>query len=148
MELKFKITSVKQIESHFVLNPNFKPEKDKQIEINYGVNISFEKKDKLVKVIVSVISDNKVQPFMFNIATMGLFSFQKMPQRAILERVVHINCASIIFPYIRESVADLTRRAGIPPFHLDPVNFIATYEDLKKTKADTIAKKTKKAIRV
>ena len=123
MELKFKIVAITQLESHFSLNPEFKPEKDKPIEINYGVDISFEKKDKMVSVTVSVLSDNKSQPFTFNIATMGMFNFQKLPQKTELERVAHINCASIIFPYIRESLADLTRRAGIPPFHMDPDEF-------------------------
>lgn len=145
MELKFKIAAVKQIESHFALNPNFKPEKDKPIEINYGVNISFEKKDKMLSVIVSVLSDNKSQPFTFNIATMGLFNFQKLPKKAELERLAHINCASIIFPYVREYIADLTRRADIPPFHLDPMNFIAIYEEQKKAQAEGAAKKLEKA---
>jgi len=144
MELKFKIAGINQIESHFTLNPDFRPAKDKHIEINYGVNISLEIKDKLVSVIVSVLSDNRSQPFTFNIATMGLFNFQKLPPKSELERVAHINCASIILPYVRESIADLTRRAGIPPFHLDPVNFIAMYEKTKKAKAEAAVKKLKK----
>jgi len=47
-------------------------------------------------------------------------------------RIVHINCASIIFPFIRESVADLTRRSGLTPLILDPVNFVALYESSKE----------------
>lgn len=148
MELKFKIAAVKQIESHFALNPDFKPVKNKPIEINYGVNISFKRKDKMVNVIISVLSDNKSQPFMFNIVTMGLFKFQKLPKNAELKRVAHINCASIIFPYVREYIADLTRRAGIPPFHLDPMNFIVIYEERKKAQAEEVAKKLEKAAKV
>lgn len=145
MELKFKIAGINQIESHFTLNPDFRPSKNKHIEINYGVNISLEKKDQLISVIVSVLSDNKSQPFIFNIATRGLFNFQKLPPKAELERVAHINCASIIFPYIRESIADLTRRAGLPPFHVDPVNFINIYEEQKKAQAESTDKKKKAA---
>ena len=49
MELKFKIAGINQIESHFTLNPDFRPAKDKHIEINYGVNISLEiKENKLI----------------------------------------------------------------------------------------------------
>lgn len=147
MEVKFKIVAITQHESHFSLNPEFKPEKDKPIEINYGVNIFFEKKDRMVSVTVSVISDNKSQPFTFNIATMGMFNFQKLPQKAELERVAHINCASIIFPYIRESIADLTRRAGLPPLHMDPMNFIVMYEEKKKKESEKPVKKTLKAVK-
>lgn len=142
MELKFKIVGIKQLESHFAHNPDFKPEKDKPIEIGYGINITFAKRDKMINVIVSIISDKKTQPFTFNIATAGLFNFNKLPQKQELEKVAHINCASIIFPYIRESLADLTRRAGLPPFHIDPVNFVNIYEEQKK--AESATKKTEK----
>jgi len=145
MELKFKIAAIKQVESHFALNPDFELEKDKPIEIGYGINVSFEKKDKIVNVVVSVVSDKKTQPFTFNIATAGLFNFNKLLQKQDLEKVAHINCASIIFPYIRESLADLTRRAGLPPFHIDPVNFINIYEEQKKAQAEGAAKKSGKA---
>ncbi|MEW6052681.1 MAG: protein-export chaperone SecB [Nitrospirota bacterium] len=145
MELKFKISEIKQLESHFALNPDFKSEKDKPIEIGYGINVSFDKRDKMVNVIVSVVSDKKTQPFTFNIATAGLFSFNKLPQKQELEKVAHINCASIVFPYIRESLADLTRRAGFPPFHIDPVNFINIYEQHKKAQTEDAIKKEKAA---
>lgn len=143
MEIKFKIAAIKQVESHFAFNPDFKPEKDKPIEIGYGINVSFDKKDKMVNVIVSIVSDKKPQPFSFNIAAAGLFNFNKLPQKQELEKVAHINCASIIFPYIRESLADLTRRAGLPPFHIDPVNFINIYEEQKKAQAEGTDKKEK-----
>ncbi|MEW6609782.1 MAG: protein-export chaperone SecB [bacterium] len=141
MELKFKIADVKQIESHFALNPDFKPAKDNLINISYGINVSYETKDKMVSVVVSIISDNKNQPFVFNVTTMGLFNFQKVPPKKDLERIAHINCASIIFPYIRESIADLARRAGMPPFHIDPVNFVAMYENQEKTQAGNSRRK-------
>ena len=145
MELKFKIVAIKQLESHFALNPDFKPEKEKPVEIGYGINVTFEKKDKMVNVIVSIVSDKKTQPFTFNIATAGVFNFNKLPQKQEIEKVARINCASIIFPYIRESLADLTRRAGLPPFHIDPVNFINIYEEQKKAEAKDADKKAKAA---
>lgn len=145
MELKFKIVEIKQIESHFALNPDFKIDNDKPIEIDYRINISFDKKDKMVNVVVSIVSDNKNQPFTFNIATAGLFNFNKLPRKQELEKVARINCASIILPYIRESLADLTRRAGLTPFHIAPVNFIKIYEEQKKAKTKGNSKKTEKA---
>lgn len=144
MELKFMIAAIKQVESHFALNPDFKLEKDKPIEIGYGINVSVEKIDKMVNVVVSIVSDKKTQPFTFTIATAGLFNFNKLPQKQELEKVAHINCASIIFPYIRESLADLTRRAGLPPFHIDPVNFINIYEEKKKTQSSGATQKAEK----
>ena len=57
------------------------------------------------------------------------FKFSKLPPKRDLEKIVHVNCAAIIFPYVRETIADLTRRASILPFHMEPINFVALYED-------------------
>ena len=37
-------------------------------------------------------------------------------------------CASILFPYVREQISDLTVRGGFPPLVLAPVNFDALYQ--------------------
>ena len=37
-------------------------------------------------------------------------------------------CMSILFPYAREVVSDLTTRGGFPPLLLSPVNFDALYQ--------------------
>lgn len=37
-------------------------------------------------------------------------------------------CPSVLFPFVRESAADLVQRAGFPPFLLQPVNFDALYQ--------------------
>ncbi|MCS4505397.1 Protein-export protein SecB [wastewater metagenome] len=36
-------------------------------------------------------------------------------------------CPSILFPYAREAISDLTGKAGFPPMVLAPVNFDALY---------------------
>ena len=37
-------------------------------------------------------------------------------------------CMSILFPYAREQISDLTVRGGFPPLLLSPVNFDALYQ--------------------
>ncbi|MCP3922849.1 MAG: helix-turn-helix domain-containing protein [Desulfobacterales bacterium] len=71
-------------------------------------------------------------PFHIEIEGSGLFSFSKEyinSKDRNMERVLEINCASIVFPFLRETIADLTRRSGFPPLMLNPVNFVALYED-------------------
>ncbi len=143
MELKFTLGGIKLIESHFRLNLDFDKGRDKPIEMSYKLNLSYKKKNKQVEVIVSINSDDKNKPFIFDVAIMGIFNFQKIPlKKADLERIVDINCASIIFPYIRETISDLTRRSGIPPFNMNPVNFVTLHE--KRIKDLQRVKKTKK----
>jgi hypothetical protein len=34
----------------------------------------------------------------------------------------------VLFPYVRETIADAVTRAGFPPVHLDPINFEVLYQ--------------------
>ncbi len=38
-----------------------------------------------------------------------------------------VNCPTLVFPFLRRLVADLTREGGFPPLLLDPIDFGALY---------------------
>jgi preprotein translocase subunit SecB len=61
----------------------------------------------------------------------GLFEIQAMPQQA-LEPFLLINCPSLLFPFLRRLVADLTREGGFPPLLLDPIDFAALFMQRKQ----------------
>ena len=42
--------------------------------------------------------------------------------------MIAINCPNVLFPYLRETLADAVGRAGFPPVHLAPINFEALYQ--------------------
>jgi len=57
----------------------------------------------------------------------GLFRIENAPQD-ILDAVIHVQCPTLLFPFVRRIVADMTRDGGImPPLLLDPVDFGALY---------------------
>ncbi len=126
--LRFGIKSISIVEVHFKLN--YEPAGEgKVFEISTNIGIDYKKDGKSVEVLLSLTSDSTEQPFVFAVRARGMFEFSRAPRKAELDRVARINCASIIFPYVRETVADLTRRAGVAPLHLAPVNFVALYEE-------------------
>jgi len=129
MGFNFSIAYIKLLESHYKLNTDYKFEENKKISLSGSIRLQYIKENNIVRVILSVSSENIEQPFTYNVAFEGGFKFQKMPSKKILEKIVNINCASIIFPYVRETVADLTRRSVIPPFHIAPINFVASYNE-------------------
>jgi len=51
---------------------------------------------------------------------------QNLPDQA-LEPFLLINCPSLLFPFLRRIVADLTREGGFPPLLLDPIDFAALF---------------------
>lgn len=64
--------------------------------------------------------------FLVEAGQAGIFVIRNIPA-ADLEPILGIACPNILFPYARETVADLVGRAGFPPIHLAPVNFEAIY---------------------
>ncbi|MBI5599841.1 MAG: protein-export chaperone SecB, partial [Deltaproteobacteria bacterium] len=67
---------------------------------------------------------NGNMPFSFDVVGEGRFVFKTIPDEQTLTRVAVINGPAIIYPYVRETIADMSRRAGFPPLHLPPVNFV------------------------
>jgi preprotein translocase subunit SecB len=57
----------------------------------------------------------------------GVFLIQGFADEAERRAILGAYCPSVIFPFVRETVADLVQRAGFPPLLLQPVNFDALY---------------------
>jgi preprotein translocase subunit SecB len=39
-----------------------------------------------------------------------------------------IECPRLLFPFVREIIATATRNGGFPPLLLDPIDFVALYQ--------------------
>lgn len=64
----------------------------------------------------------------------GLFRIENIPEQA-LEPFLLINCPTLMFPFVRRLVADITREAGYPPLLLDPVDFAGLFVQRKQQEA-------------
>ncbi len=65
--------------------------------------------------------------FLVEAAQAGIFTIRGVPQNQ-LQPVIAIHCPTVLFPYVRETIADATARAGYPPVHLAPINFEMLYQ--------------------
>ena len=65
--------------------------------------------------------------FLVEAAQAGLFRIQGVPM-ADMQPIMGIHCPSVLFPYVRETIANAITRAGFPPVHLDPINFELLYQ--------------------
>ncbi len=52
----------------------------------------------------------------------GLFGLRNIPQN-LLQPVLFIDCPTLLFPFMRRVLADVTRDGGFPPLMLDPIDF-------------------------
>lgn len=65
----------------------------------------------------------------------GVFTVRGFANPADIEGVLGIFCPNTLFPFARESVADLMQRAGFPPVLLQPVNFEALFLEHRNRRA-------------
>ena len=65
--------------------------------------------------------------FLVEASQAGIFTIRGLPPEH-LQPVLAINCPNVLFPYLRETLADMVGRAGFPPVHLAPINFEALYQ--------------------
>ncbi len=68
--------------------------------------------------------------FLVEATQAGIFQIRNVPD-AEMEAVLGIACPNIIFPYARETIADVIARAGFPAVHLAPINFEAYHAQKK-----------------
>lgn len=133
-DIKFQFVDYRLINLDFSLKGGVDKSEDIEINPNFKINREFDKKD--LKIFLEISMDNGDLPFTFNIVIGGLFKFNRAVEKIKnIDEIANINCAAILFPFLRETVADLTRRAGFPPLLLPPVNFCKIHDELTKSKA-------------
>jgi preprotein translocase subunit SecB len=65
--------------------------------------------------------------FLVEATQAGLFRINGVSMSDI-QPILGIHCPHVLFPYIRETIADAIMRTGFPPVHLDPINFETLYQ--------------------
>ena len=65
--------------------------------------------------------------FAFDLIFAGVYRIQNVPQDHI-PPLIMIECPRLLFPFAREIVATSVRNGGFPPLLLDPVDFVALYQ--------------------
>jgi preprotein translocase subunit SecB len=115
----------------FQANPVWEKKEDKvPIDTNLQIDSNIDEMHLSVRFTIS--HENEDSPFTFLVEAIGNFSFDEEVSSDEAVNIGNVNGAAIMFPYLRETIADITRRAGFPPLHHSPVNFEAVYEAKKK----------------
>jgi len=130
--LDFAITKIT-----FELNEKFdclKDQKETAVKFNtkFKGKTTFDKEHLVLtlKLGTRINWQTENSPFDIEVVGRGVFQLNREPED--IERLAWINCAAIIFPFIRETIADVTRRSGLPPLLIPPTNFVRFFEDIKK----------------
>jgi preprotein translocase subunit SecB len=101
---------------------------DPKIELNLNGN-NKQVGEGVYEVVLSVtatVSNQDQTAFLIEVQQAGVFAMAGFtPEDA--RYILGSQCMTILFPYAREIISDMTSRGGFPPLLLNPVNFDALF---------------------
>ncbi len=108
------------------LNPN-QAQPAIQIQINVGVQQLAETDYEVSLKLEGKAESTGTVLFVFDLTFAGVFRVLNVPQQQ-MQPLIMIECPRLLFPFAREIVATAVRNGGFPPLLLDPVDFVALYQ--------------------
>lgn len=71
--------------------------------------------------------------FIIEVEHAGVFLLKNIPEEHI-PPVLSVECPALLFPFTRQIISHATVDGGFIPFLMEPVNFLALYENSRKQK--------------
>lgn len=119
-DLSFENPNIERLLSGPGENPNLK------IEVNVNSRVMADKLyESAIQFTAQAVSAAGVI-YDMEVVYAGLFQIENMPPEA-LEPFLLINCPTLLFPFVRRLLADISREGGFPPLLLDPIDFAQLY---------------------
>jgi preprotein translocase subunit SecB len=113
-------------------------QKDRQPEIQLDLDTRSNKlADNTYEVVLAVTVTATVEgqtAFLAEVQQAGIFTIGNLPEAALAHTIGSF-CPTTLFPYARESVANLVNRGSFPQLNLAPVNFEALFASYVKQRA-------------
>lgn len=79
-------------------------------------------------------ADDKVM-FIIEIEHAAVFMLKNIPAEH-LNRVMAVDCPLMLFPFTRQIVSQVSVDGGFMPFLMEPINFVALYDNAQKQQQD------------
>lgn len=114
---------------------NQEPKVDFNLQLNnkkvddehYEVSLSIT-----AKVVNAKAEDSAM--FIAEIEHAGIFLMKNIPEEHIA-RVLAVDCSLMLFPFTRQILSQVSVDGGFMPFLMEPINFVALYENAQREKA-------------
>ena len=100
-------------EANIDLNTDSKTLDDGNYEVSLTVTVTAKSKDNTA--------------FVAEVKQTGIFTITGINDDAQMGQILGAYCPSTLFPYARQTIADMVNRGGFPQLNLAPINFDALY---------------------
>ncbi|MHA1517279.1 MAG: protein-export chaperone SecB [Alphaproteobacteria bacterium] len=104
------------------------PGENPQLKVGVNVNAGSRGED-VYEVAVNIDAHAKSDSgVIYNVELVygGLFRIRNVPQQ-MMQRIMFVDCPTILFPFVRRVLSDIVRDGGFPPLMLDPIDFARLY---------------------
>lgn len=122
-------------------NPNapdvfMEKETEPKVDVNLGLKNKKLRGDDHWEVTLSItatITNAKTDKtlFIIEVEHAGAFLLKNIPEEH-LPAVLAVECPALLFPFTRQIISQASVDGGFIPFLMEPVNFLALYENSKK----------------
>jgi preprotein translocase subunit SecB len=80
--------------------------------------------------------DSEKVMFIMEIEHAAVFMLKNIPEEH-MNMVLAVDCPTLLFPFTRQIVSQVSVDGGFIPFLMEPINFMGIYQNAKKQKEDT-----------
>lgn len=117
-------------------------EKNQEPKVDFNLQIKNQKIDgdhyeislNVTAKVLDKKADDKVM-FIVEIEHAAVFMLKNIPEEH-LARVMAVDCPLMLFPFTRQIVSQVSVDGGFMPFLMEPINFVALYDNAQKQKQD------------
>lgn len=110
-----------------------------KVEINLGLKNRPIEGDGLHEVTISITAkvtqgEEAKSMFIIEVEHCAVFTIKNIPEQH-MPVVLAVDCPTMMFPYTRQIISQLTVDGGFVPFLMEPVNFLALYQNQQRQAA-------------
>ncbi|MBO1254613.1 protein-export chaperone SecB [Alteromonas sp. 5E99-2] len=119
-----------------IFSKEWKP--DVKLDLDTRSNKLDENVFEVVLAITATATVEGETAFLCEVQQAGIFAIGQMPE-ANIAHMIGSYCPNVLFPYARETIANLVNKGTFPPLNLAPVNFdaiFAAYVQKRKQQAE------------
>ena len=106
-----------------------------KVELNLNLNnkkIDEDHWEVTLHITVKVVSkDDDKAMFILEVEHAAVFLMKNIPTEH-LDMVLKVDCPTLLFPFTRQIVSQVSIDGGFSPFLMEPINFMALFQNAKK----------------
>ena len=116
--------------------------RNQEPKVDFNLKVNSKKMDDdhwevAISVTTKVMDKNASDTMMFivELEHAGVFLLKNIPDEHV-QRVLAVDCPLMLFPFTRQIVSQVSVDGGFMPFLMEPINFIALYENALRQQSE------------